>query len=255
VLLSVTDNGIGTAGTAPEVRLMALKTFTTGYGDTTTTEDVIDAIQYADIHGATVICIPWTTAVRSRALEDAIGTSPALFVAAAGNAGSDNDAVPRYPASYRLPGLIAVAATDNNDRPAPFSNYGNASVDLAAPGTGIPVYACAAPGAPDPLCGFYAMDGTSAAAPQVAGVAVLVQSVDPRLANAEIREILREGVTPLPSLDGKVSTGGRLDAYRAVAAARDSNGPDTARAAPFIRCTSTGRTSGTRLVLPCGSLP
>ena len=255
ILGAVTDNGIGTAGTAPEVRLMALKTFTTGYGDATTTADAIDAIQYAGDHGATVICIPWTTAVRSRALEDAIGASPALFVAAAGNAGSDNDAVPRYPASYRLPGLVAVAATDNNDRPAPFSNYGNKSVDLAAPGTGIPVYACAAPGAPDPLCGYYTMDGTSAAAPQVAGVAVLVQSVDPRLTNAEIREILLSGAQPLPSLDGKVSTGGRLDAYRAVAAARDGTGPENSRPAPFIRCTNTGRTSGTGLLLPCGPLP
>jgi thermitase len=250
ILGAVTDNGIGTAGTVPEVRLMALKTFTTGYGDTTTDVDAIDAIQYAGAHGASVICIPWTTGVRSRALEDAIGASPALFVTAAGNAGSDNDAVPRYPASYLLPNLIAVAATDNNDRLAPFSNYGKESVDLAAPGTGIPVYACAAPGAPDPLCGYYTMDGTSAAAPQVAGVAVLVKSVDPRRSGAEIRTDLLAGAQPLPSLNGKVSTAGRLDAYSAVLAA--VRAADTAGAVPIMSCRNTGRTYGTGLVLPCG---
>ncbi|PKG31653.1 MAG: hypothetical protein CW742_12265, partial [Methanoregula sp.] len=112
ILGAVTDNGIGTAGTAPEVRLMALKVFTDGYGDATTTADVIDAIQYAGDHGASVIRIPWITRVASWALEDAIGASPALVVSAAGHRGSDNDAVPRYPASYRLPNLSALPPTD-----------------------------------------------------------------------------------------------------------------------------------------------
>lgn len=250
ILGAVTDNGIGTAGVAPEVRLMALKVFTGGYGDTTTTADVIDAVQFADTHGASVICIPWTTRVQSRALEDAIRTSPALVVTAAGNAGSDNDAAPRYPAAYRLKNLIAVAATDQDDALTSFSNYGKESVDLAAPGVSIMVYACAEPGTPDPKCGYYVMDGTSAATPQVAGVAVLARSVGPRLTNVQLRDVIRRGAHPLPSLEGKVSTGGRLDAYAAVLAAERS--ADIIGSGPFMSCRNSGRTSGTGPVLPCG---
>ena len=246
ILGAVTDNGIGTAGVAPEVRLMALKVFTAGYGDATTTADVIDAVQFADTHGVSVICIPWTTRVHSRALEDAIRTSPALVVAAAGNAGSDNDAAPRYPAAYRLPNLIAVAATDQDDALASFSNYGKESVDLAAPGVSIPVYACAEPGTPDPKCGYYVMDGTSAATPQVAGVAVLAESVSPRLTNIQLRDVIHRSAYALPSLTGKVSTGGRLDACAAVLAARNARREMTGRSFPTIRDRlKTDRTSGT----------
>lgn len=252
ILGAVTDNGQGTAGVAWEVRLMALKVFTAGYGDTTTTADVIDAVQYADAHGASVICIPWTTTVNSLAIRDAIHASPALFVAAAGNAGSDNDLVHRYPAAYRLLNLVAVAATDRNDNLAPFSNYGKESVDLAAPGVGIPVYACAEPGAADPKCGYYVMDGTSAAAPQVAGTAVLIKSVDPQLTNVQVRNILRGSIRNLPSLAGKTGTGGRLDAYIAVQEARQAAGAGVSVTGPFIPCRFSARTPGTAIALPCG---
>ena len=245
ILGAVTNNSRGTAGVAWEVRLVALRVFGTGSGDTTTTADLIDAIQYADENNVTVITIAWTTTAGSRALEDAIRASPALFVAAAGNSGSDNDLAPRYPASYRLPNLVAVAATDNTDRLAPFSNYGRESVDLAAPGTGIPVYACADPGAADPRCGYYLMDGTSAAVPQVAGVAVLVKSANPRLTAPELREILRTSAKPLPSLAGKTASGGRLDAYAAVWAAGQAGKPGTA-GLPVTPCLpGSCRTSGT----------
>src|SRR5207302_1492208 len=60
-----------------------------------------------------------------------------LFVAAAGNDGSDNDTAPVYPSSYDLPNVVSVAATDNNDGVAYFSNVGRQSVDLGAPGVAI----------------------------------------------------------------------------------------------------------------------
>src|SRR3990167_9093760 len=60
-----------------------------------------------------------------------------LFVVAAGNSGSDNNSSPTYPASYDLDNIISVAATDQNDNLAAFSNYGSSSVDVAAPGVNI----------------------------------------------------------------------------------------------------------------------
>src|SRR5262249_35019549 len=87
----------------------------------------------------------WGDDSYSQALYDAINASGAagmLFVAAAGNGGSDfigdnNDLSPFYPSSYDLNNIIAVAATDNRDARASFSNYGPTSVDLAAPGVNI----------------------------------------------------------------------------------------------------------------------
>ena len=60
-----------------------------------------------------------------------------LFVAAAGNEGTNNDTTPSYPASYNLPNIISVAATDQNDNLSYFSNYGATSVHVAAPGENI----------------------------------------------------------------------------------------------------------------------
>ncbi len=60
-----------------------------------------------------------------------------LFVAAAGNAGANNDTVASYPANYDLANIVSVAATDNRDGLASFSNYGASSVDLGAPGVNI----------------------------------------------------------------------------------------------------------------------
>ena len=68
---------------------------------------------------------------------DALGNAGIIFVAAAGNESSDIDSSPSYPASYPSANIISVAATDQDDNPAGFSNTGAVSVDLAAPGTNI----------------------------------------------------------------------------------------------------------------------
>ncbi len=100
----------------------------------------IEAITYAADNGARVINASWGGGDFSQALYDAISYANdkgCLFVAAAGNFTNDNDANPFYPASYDLPNVISVAATDHNDNLASFSNYGTTSVDVGAPGVNI----------------------------------------------------------------------------------------------------------------------
>jgi len=95
---------------------------------------------YAAQNGAAVMNNSWADNVYSQALADAITVADqhnSLFVAAAGNNGTDNDSTPTYPASYDMPNVLAVAATDNTDNRAFFSNVGHRSVDLGAPGVDI----------------------------------------------------------------------------------------------------------------------
>ncbi|UCD71726.1 MAG: S8 family serine peptidase [Syntrophobacterales bacterium] len=132
------NNATGITGLNWDVSIMPLRIIGPfGYGDTA---KAIDAILYAADNGAKVINASWGGGGFSQALYDAISYANdrgCLFVAAAGNLGNDNDTNPFYPASYDLPNIISVAATDNNDDKAPFSNYGATSVDVAAPGVSI----------------------------------------------------------------------------------------------------------------------
>jgi len=108
-----------------------------GNGDTA---KAIEAIVYAVDNGAMVINASWGGGGFSQALYDAISyanDNGCLFVAAAGNSSDDNDTNPFYPASYDLPNIVSVAATDHNDNLASFSNYGATSVDVGAPGVNI----------------------------------------------------------------------------------------------------------------------
>ena len=110
----------------------------------------------------------------STAMHDAIeafGDAGGIFVAAAGNAGNDNDSDPSYPANYDLPNIISVAASDDDDELASWSNYGTASVDIAAPGVSI------LSTLPDDDYGR--ASGTSMAAPHVAGDAALGWAAQP----------------------------------------------------------------------------
>ena len=115
-----------------------------------------------------LINVSWDLAEPSRALADVIRAAydaGILFVVSSGSAGTDNDASPRYPASYRIGNIISVAATDRSDALAQFSNYGMKSVQFAAPGEDILTTA---------LGNEYQLrSGTAMAASIVTGVAVL----------------------------------------------------------------------------------
>ncbi|HEX5706670.1 MAG TPA: S8 family serine peptidase [Pyrinomonadaceae bacterium] len=214
IIGAVGNNGEGIAGVNWKVEIMPLKFI--GSGGSGTTKDAIEAINYvidrkrAGVN-VRIISASWGSTVRSRALGDVIrkaGEAGILFVAASGNSSADTDRRPHYPSSYDLPNVVAVAALNRRDELAGFSNYGAKSVHIAAPGAEI---------LSTWLKGDYReASGTSMATPVVSGVAALVLSVDPDLSVKELRERLLGSVDKLGALNGKVSSGGRVNAARAV---------------------------------------
>jgi subtilisin family serine protease len=210
------NNGFGIAGINWNVEIMPLK-FLSSNGSGTT-KDAIEAINYVIDRkrkgvNVRIISASWGSPQNSKALRDVIkkaGDEGILFVAAAGNSSDDSDKRPHFPAGYNLPNMVSVAALDRNDKLASFSNYGLKSVHIAAPGKEI---------LSTWLNGeFYVASGTSMATPEVAGVAALILSTDPKMPVKQLRDKLFNSVDKLDSLKGKVATGGRVNAVRAVGA-------------------------------------
>ena len=202
------DDGSGVAGVNWNVSLMAVK-FLDANGSGSLA-NAIKAIDYARINGAKIMSNSWGGGPKMSTLEDAIELTRQagiLFVAAAGNDGSDNDVTPAYPASYDSDNIISVAAVDARGDLADFSNYGVMRVDIAAPGVGI--YSTV-PG------GFDTYSGTSMATPHVSGVAALLLADQPNLTYQELKAKLFSSARPLRSLQGAIATGGILDAYYAL---------------------------------------
>lgn len=203
---AVGNNGQGVVGVNWTARLMPVK-FLDAKGSGTTAH-AIEGLLYAARQGARITSNSWGGDDFSPALRDVLAASPALHVAAAGNARTDTDAHPHYPASYDLPNLISVAATTRDGELASYSNYGAASVDLGAPGSGIL--------STTPNGTYAVLDGTSMATPHVAGVAGLIAARFPEATTEQVRDRLLYSVDPLPSLAGRTVTGGQLNAARAL---------------------------------------
>ncbi|MCK5642311.1 MAG: S8 family serine peptidase, partial [Gammaproteobacteria bacterium] len=135
------NNGAGITGVNWNAKIMALRVG----GIVGSIGDATEAIYYAVDNGADIINASWGGPNFSQPLYEAISYANdhgVLFVAAAMNGGSDgigdnNDQTPIYPSSYNLTNIIAVAATDQDDNLTSFSNYGLASVDVAAPGENV----------------------------------------------------------------------------------------------------------------------
>ena len=208
------ENDLGIAGVNWKVRIMPLKFMNAGgFG---TTKDAIEAINYvidrkkAGVN-VRIISASWGGTQRSRALEAVIRKAyenDILFVAAAGNASVDNDRNPHFPSSYNVPNVVSVAALDRNDQLAKFSNYGVKSVAVAAPGVDI---------LSTWLGNAYEeKSGTSMATPVVSGVAALILAEHPRMSVDDLRKRLLASTDPIVALKGKVTSGGRINAAKAL---------------------------------------
>ena len=202
------NNGIGMTGVAWNVQLLAGK-FLGPLGGTTS--DAIKVIDYSRQKGAGVISASWGGGGFSVTLKNAIAACAEAgipFVAAAGNSGTDNDSLPHYPSSYDLPNIVAVAATDATDQLTGFSCFGRTSVDIAAPGWQI--WSTYNGSATD----YRFLHGTSMATPHVSGALALAKAHFPDAGVEELIDRLYRSADKLVALDGKVSTGGRLNLYR-----------------------------------------
>ena len=137
------NNGLGVIGVDFQAHIMALKA--SSDGSTLTDAAIVEAVQYAAMmktRGVNVVAINASfgggssSSTESAAIQ-AAGNVGIIFCAAAGNNSANNDTTAFYPASYRLPNMVVVAASDQNDALASFSDYGATTVDLAAPGVNI----------------------------------------------------------------------------------------------------------------------
>lgn len=202
------DNATGTAGVAPKTTIMALK-----FGLDVASE--VRAIDFAIRNGARIINASYGGSQPSQAEYDAIARfrdAGGIFIASAGNDGTNNDATPIYPASYDLPNIVSVAATGQSDELAPFSNFGAQSVDMGAPGRHI--LSTIATGGVTASYGY--LSGTSMAAPQVAGVAALLRSLYPSTTTAAYRSALVQSGDAISALSGTTVSGRRLNASSAL---------------------------------------
>jgi len=208
------ENNVGIAGVNWKVQIMPLKFMNAGgFG---TTKDAIEAINYvidrkkAGVN-VRIISASWGSTQKSRALEAVIRKAyenGILFVAAAGNASTNNDRSPHFPSSYNVPNVISVAALERHDQLASFSNYGEKSVAIAAPGVEI---------LSTWLDNQYEeKSGTSMATPVVAGVAALILAEHPNMSVDDLRKKLLASSDPIIALKGKIATAGRINAAKAL---------------------------------------
>ncbi len=171
----------------------------------------------------------------SQAFSDAISalnSSNILFVAAAGNDGTNNDVNPHYPSSYQLPNVMAVTATDSNDQQV--FNYGAQTVLLGAPGVGILSTV--------PPSTYQFFSGTSMATPHVAGAAALLLAKDPTLTVNQLRSLLAYNGDVIPSLQGKTVTGRRLNVFKSLQALNENDTTPPGVVGSFQIASQTGRT-------------
>jgi subtilisin family serine protease len=215
---AVANNGQGGVGACWTVRIMALKFIgDLGFG---LDSDAIECIDYAiatkNVGSADVRVLSnsWSGYGPSPALTAAIvraKNAGIVFTCAAGNDSFDIDSsnCVIHPAAINVSNVVAVAATTSTDNKSSFSNYGASLCELGAPGSDI--YSTVN------YDSYDYMSGTSMACPHVSGVLALTLAGNPGLSMDQLIDRVLNNVDPVSSLDGKTSTGGRLNAYRAMA--------------------------------------
>ena len=214
IIAAEKDNDIGIAGVAPEAKILPVKIFE---GGVAYTSQIIDAIAYAESMGAKIINCSWGSRYENQALEETIASSSALFVCATGNNLYNMDNYPVYPAAYSTThdNVISVAAVDESGLLCRFSNYGENSVDIAAPGAGILSTWINEK--------YQSIDGTSMSAAYVSGAAALVFSKGTYDTASTVKERLIEAADTITGLEDKIIDGKKLDCAYAVSDATVAN--------------------------------
>ena len=245
ILGALGNNNAGIAGVAwnIDIAIMPLKFMKNNDGKTTgTLSDAINAIYYAVDHGADIINASWGFYSYSVSLGEAIQYARdhgVLFIASAGNKSQDNDFNDHYPSNYPYDNVIAVAAMNRYGDLASFSNYGEESVDIAAPGDGLSTT----------IPGGYSswVSGTSFATPFVTGVAAMVISQTADLSYIGVRNALLDTTV----MDGSYTqdllmSGGCVNAYNALSAEEsfDASSKSTTVASAAQPGTASGESGG-----------
>lgn len=213
VIAARTDDLLGVTGLAPEVRIMPVRGFeqideaAAGSSDIPT---LVEAIAYAVANGAQVINASWEAGLGSPVLERAVADAGIPVVAAAGNRGSDLDGpATAIPAAFDLPNVVAVTAIGPRGELPAFASFGATTIDLGAPGVGIVTTDIG--GGHTTLAGG-AVSGTSFATPFVSAALALALSVEPTTSTSDLVDAVLRTTTATPSLAGRTTTGGWLDA-------------------------------------------
>lgn len=203
----------GASGVAPNVSIMAVRYYSDTASGAQNLANTVKAINYAVDNGANIINYSGGGAEFSAAEMKAIQRAEAkgiLFIAAAGNEYQNTDEAGNayYPAAYGLSNIVAVAATNIRNQILPSSNWGLKHVHVAAPGENI--YSTL----PNGRYGY--LTGTSQATAFVSGEAALILSENPKLKPAEVRQIIMSSADKLKNLEGKIASGGRINAYASL---------------------------------------
>ena len=212
--ISASRGSYGIAGITDNnyVKIMPLKALG-GKEGVGSPDAVIKAIKYAEEKGASICNLSMGTTGYSEELAQTMKNSHMLFVVSCGNGGVsglgyNTDVYPVYPASLPYDNIISVANILFDGTLSKDSNYGAASVDIAAPGTYI------LSTIPDNSYGY--MSGTSMAAPMVTGVAAMLYSYRTDISLGDVKNIILSSSRKLDTLSGKTASGGLLDAYSAL---------------------------------------
>jgi subtilisin family serine protease len=205
----VGNNGIGVVGVVWNTKLVACKFL--GASGSGSISAALSSLQYCIGKGIKVSNNSWGGGGFSQSFANALTTSAGmghLFIAAAGNNGSNNDTTPSYPASYTNDNVIAVAATASNDSLASFSQFGLTSVDIGAPG--VNTYSTY------PTNSYASLSGTSMATPHVAGVVTAVYGQNPSWTYQQVRSRILSTTRPVAALNGRCVTGGMVNLQAAL---------------------------------------